>query len=278
MVPNRIARPNVTSVGAIVACLLIALPAQAQRTEPAPPELENVGVTEHLDARIPLDLPFVDSSGKKVTLRDVFDGRRPVVLTLNYSSCPMLCSLQLNGLFQGFEKLNWDIGEKFQLLTVSIDPKESPKRAAQTKKKYLEMYGRPGSEAGYHFLVGEEKNIRKLASAVGFRYAYLPKQEQYAHAAVTMIVTPDGRVSRYLYGVEYAPQTLKLSLLEASEGKIGTPMEQILMFCFHYDATSGRYGLAAFNLMRIAAAVTVVLLAGVLLAYWYREMHKAEAR
>jgi protein SCO1/2 len=246
------------------------LPAAAQRLEPAPKELEEVGVVEHLGVQAPLDLPFVESDGSDVTFGDFFDGTRPVILTLNYSNCPMLCSLQLTGLFQGLEGMEWDLGESFQMVTVSIDPKESPERAQLTKQKYLKMYGRPGVAAGWHCLVGEEKNIRQLANTVGFGYTYVEDTGEYAHAAVTMILTPDGRLSRYLYGVEYDPQTIRLSLVEAAEGKIGSAMDQILLFCFHYDETKGRYGPAAAAVMRIGGTLTLLGLGVVVLVFWRR--------
>ena len=236
--------------------------ALAQRTEPLPKELKDVGVTEHLDEPIPLDLEFVDTDGKPVVLKQYFDGKRPVVLTLNYSNCPMLCSLQLTGLFDGLGRMPWDIGDQFEMITVSIDPLETPERARMTKQKYLKLYRRPGAAEGWHFLTGREENIQKLARAVGFHYRYSQSNRQYLHVAVTFILTPDGRVSRYLYGVQYDPQTLRLSLLEAADGKIGTTVDQILLFCFHYDAQSGRYGPAAFRLMQIGGGLTVLIVGG----------------
>lgn len=247
-------------LGALLMTLAIASPCAAQRAEVLPRALREVGVDEHLDRRIPLDLKFVDSSGAAVSLDKYFDGQRPVLLTLNYSNCPMLCSLQLNGLFDGLEKMPWDLGDQFRMITVSIDPLETPQRARMTKQKYLKMYRRAGSADGYHCLTGREDQIQRLAEAVGFRYSYSADTGQYAHAAVTMVLTPDGRLSRYLYGVDYDPQTVRFSLLEAGEGQIGTTVEQILLFCFHYDSAKGRYGPAAFRLMRLGGALTVFVL------------------
>jgi len=259
------------------AAMLLCAPQQAlaQRKEPPPPQLENVGITEKLDAPLPLQLEFVDSQGREVLLERYFDGRRPVILTLNYSNCPMLCSLQLNGLVEAMRQMSWDLGDKYQVVTVSIDPQESHQRADLTKQKYLRQYGRPGTADGWHFLVGREENIRRLADAVGFGYAYIPQENQYAHLAVLIICTPDGRIARYLPGIKYDRQTLHLSLLEASQGKIGSPMERLLMYCFHYDAQSHRYGLAAMRLMRWAAGVVTVLVGGVLIYYWRRELRKS---
>lgn len=231
-----------------------------QRIEPAPRELQQVGVTEHLNAQLPLDLPFVDVDGKKVTLGQFFDGQRPVLLTMNYSNCPMLCNLQLSGLFEGLGRMTWDIGQNFQMVTVSIDPKETAERARLTKQKYLKTYGRPAAASDWHFLTGEDPNIHRLADAVGFHYTYDAESGQYAHPAVVMVCTPDGHLSRYLQGIEYDPQTLRLALVEAGEGKIGSALDQAVLFCFHYDAARGRYAPAAIKLMRVGGVLSIVVL------------------
>ncbi len=273
-------RPGGLSLGAVLLVILLCWCgiAQAQRKEDAPDELLEVGVVEHLNDELPLDLPFVDSKGVAVKLGDYFDGTHPVVLTLNYSDCPMLCSLQLDGLFDGLKKMKWDLGDQYRMVTVSIDPKEATERAEMTRKKYLQRYGRAGSGAGYAFLIGTSKEIKELTDSVGFRYRYVPETGEYAHAAVTMICTPDGRLSRYLYDVQYDQQTLRLSLLEASQGQIGTSMDQFLLFCFHYDASRGKYAPAAFNLMKLGALSTVLIVGGVLVIYWRRESGKTGAR
>ncbi len=278
-VRRRAVRPIVprwaTAAMQVVLCCFAVLAvvdwAGAQRAEPAPTELAGVGVTEHLNVQIPLELPFVDSSGRPVTLAEMFDGEHPVILTLNYSNCPMLCSLQLNGLFDGLKAMRWNLGKEFRMLTVSIDPKELPERAQLTKQKYLKLYRRGGSESGWHVLTGKEEHIRRLADVVGFGYVYLPEQNQYAHAAVSIVCTPTGRVARYLYGIRYDPQTLRLALVEASEGKVGSSVDRFLLFCFHYDADKGRYAPAAFRLMQIGAALTTILVGGLLLVFWRRD-------
>ncbi len=264
-----------SALGAIALVLLLIAPTPAQRAEPLPKELEGVGITEHLDRRIPLELEFTDSSGKPVKLGDFFDGRRPVLLTLNYSNCPMLCSLQLNGLFDALRRMSWDMGDRYQMVTVSIDPLETPERARMTKQKYLEMYRRAGAAEGWHFLVGHEENIHQLTEAVGFRYRYSESTRQYIHVAATFVLTPDGRLSRYLYGVEYDPQTVRLSLLESAEGKIGSTGDQILLFCFHYDATSGRYAPAAFRLMQLGGGATAIVVLGAIWLLRRREKKRA---
>ncbi len=251
---------------------LSALPAAAQRKDALPDVLEGVGVTEHPNAQIPLELEFVDTGGKKVTLAEIFDGTRPVILTLNYSDCPKLCSVQLNGLVAAMKKMPWNLGDQYQVVTISIDPLETADRARLTKQKYINDYGRPGSGEGWHFLVGREENIQKVADTVGFGYRLVGKQ--YVHAAVLILCTPEGRVSRYVYRVEYDPQTLRLSLYEAGQGRVGSTTDRVLLFCFHYDPESGRYSVAAFNLMRAAGVLTVVIFGGMLSVYWLRERRR----
>jgi protein SCO1/2 len=244
------------------------------REEPLPKTLEKVGITEHRGSRVPLDLPFVDSEGSPVRLRQFFDGRRPVLLTMNYSSCPGLCSVQLNGLFEGLAALPWNIGDRFQMLTVSIDPLETSERAAQSKTKYLKIYARPGCGPGWHWLTGHEANIQKLADAVGFGFTFDKESRQFAHPAVAMVCTPDGRISQYLRGVQFDQQTLRLSLVEAGEGKIGSTLDQLILYCFHYDSQSGRYAPVAMRIMQLGSLVTVLLLATVLGLFWVRERRK----
>lgn len=246
-------------------------PAGPSPAEAVPEATLEVGVSEKLGDRIPLDLEFEDCEGGKVVLRDLFDGKRPVILTMNYSNCPMLCSLQLTGLFDGLKEVELDMGPDFQMITVSIDPLETKARAEQTKKKYLRQYKRDNAGPAYHCLVGSEENIKALADSVGFRYKYDTKSKQYVHAAATMFLTPDGRVSRYLYDVKYDPQTVRLALVESSEGKIGTTVDQVLLYCFQYDATKGKYAPTAFVLMQIGAGLVVLLFGAALVAFWVRE-------
>jgi protein SCO1/2 len=255
----------------VAAWLLHPIRAPAERKEPLPRELEDVGVTEHLEAQVPLDLEFEDSSGKKVTLQEYFDGRRPLLLTLNYSNCPMLCSLQLNGLFDALTLMKWDLGDKFDMITLSIDPLETPQRAEMTKQKYLKIYRRSGAGGGYHTLTGREENIKKLADAVGFRYKYEADGKQYIHVAVTMVLTPDGRISRYLYGVQYDPQTVRLSLAEAAAGRSISTVDKILLFCLHYDSAKGRYGPMAVRIMQFGGGLTVLVLGGTIWIFRRRE-------
>jgi protein SCO1 len=255
-----------------------AVPAVSERKEPLPPELADVGITELPGAQLPLELPFVDSEGSQTALGQCFDGVHPVILTLNYSDCPMLCSVQLSGLVDALQKMPWNLGEQFRAVTVSIDPLETPMRAALTKDKYLKLYNRPGSGAGWHFLTGREENIKKLAATVGFRYKYIAQRRQFVHAAALILCTPDGRVSRYLGGVLYNPQTLRLSLVEASEGKVGSTLDQFFLTCFHYDEKAGRYGPFALGMMRIGAGATLLAIGGLLIVLWTRERRRRSTR
>ncbi len=242
----------------------------ADRTELTPKALQNVGIDEKLDAQVPLDRLFADEHGNPVRLREFFGHGRPVILSLNYSNCPMLCSLQLTGLIESLKKLEWSAGREFEVVSVSIDPSEPPVRARQTRDKYVELYGRGGS--GWHFLTGKKPAIDAVAESVGFRYQYIPSRNEYAHAAVAVLCTPDGRTSRYLYGISFPEQLLRLSLVEASEGKIGGVGEQLLLFCFHYDPTTGTYAPRAARMaMTVAGCVTILVMGVGLVALKLRE-------
>lgn len=256
----------------LFAAILIAAapPLRADRIEPKPKELENVGIDEHLDVPVPLDATFRDEQDHPVRLGDFFKPGRPVILSLNYSDCPMLCNLQLTALAKRLKELDWTAGTEYEVVSVSINPAEPAHRALATRQKYLQLYGR--SLNGWHFLVGGKASIDRVAEAVGFRYQYVPARNEYAHAAVAILCTPSGKTSRYLYGVDFPVQTLRLSLVEASEGKIGSPGDQLLLFCFHYDPATGTYAPRAARLaMTVGAALTVVLMAGWLFVLWSRE-------
>ncbi len=223
--------------------------------------LSQVRIDQKLDEQVPLDIPFLDSQAKPVTLRQYF-GKRPVILALVYYECPMLCTQVLNGLVSSLEVLKFNPGQDFEVLVVSFDPGETPGLARDKKASYLERYNRPGTEGGWHFLTGQQAAITKLTDAVGFRYAYDPKIDQFAHPAVIMLLTPGGKVSRYFYGIEYAPRDLRLGLVEASQDKIGTAVDQALLLCYHYDPEQGKYGLAIMNLIRLGGVLTLAALGG----------------
>ena len=250
---------------------------RAQLVEQIPEALEEVGITEHLDAKLPMDLEFRDEDGITVTLGSFFDGERPVILTLNYYRCPMLCGLMLNGLVDGLEQMEWTPGQEFEIVTVSINPLETPALAKEKKQNYLKRYGRPSAVMGWHFLTGREPEIDRLAETVGFRFAYDPVEQQYAHAAAIFVCTPDGRIARYLYGIEYPSKRLKLGLLEASEGKIGSTIDQLIMYCYHYDPTNRRYSPVAMNIMRVGGGATASILAVALGMFWLREWRRRKS-
>ncbi len=251
--------------------------ARAQLAEQVPKALEEVGITEHLDAKLPMDLEFRDEDGISVTLGSFFDGERPVILTLNYYRCPMLCGLMLNGLVDGLEQMEWTPGQEFEIVTVSINPLETPALAKEKKQNYMKRYGRPSAMAGWHFLTGREPEIDRLAETVGFRFVYDPVEKQYAHAAAIFLCTPDGRVARYLYGIEYPSKRLKLGLLEASEGKIGSTLDQLILYCYHYDPSNRRYSPVAMNIMRVGGGATASILAVALGMFWFREWRQRKS-
>lgn len=240
-------------------------------TTTLPNQLTGVGVDEHPGAQLPLDATFLNDRGVPTSLRQICGGTRPIILSLNYSNCPMLCNLQLTGLVRSLQQMDWTVGEQFDVVSVSVDPLEQPTRAAATKQRYVQEYGRAGSAAGWHFLVGNAASIQSVTSSVGFRYQYDTARKEYAHPAVFVMVTPDGRISQYIYGVEFKPQTLRLQLVEASGGKIGTTFDRILLFCFHYDASAGRYTVAARNVMSAGGAITALVLGAFLGRYFYFE-------
>ncbi len=233
-------------------------PGSKDRTERLPGGLEGVEVVEHLNEPLPLELFFKDDEGHTVRLGDYFNQGKPVILTLNYFRCPMLCTLQLNGMVDALKELKWLPGEEFELVTVSFDPTETPRLARAKKESYIGMYGDIRAAKGWHFLTGQQDAIKALTSATGFGYRWNAERQEYAHKAVLMICTPDGLLSRYIGNVQFDPSTLRLSLVEAGAGKIGSPFDQFLLYCFHYDAASGRYAPAAMNIMQVGAVLAVV--------------------
>ena len=211
-----------------------------------PPGLKDVGIEQNLNKQIPADLAFRDETGKTVRLGDYF-GKKPVILSLVYYRCPMLCSEVLNGLESALRVLKFDVGNEFDVLTVSFDPKDTPEVAAVKKAEYLKRYNRPGAANGWHFLTGQQPAIDALTKAAGFQYQYDPKTGQFAHATAIMVLTPEGKIAQYYYGVEYAPKDLRLGLIQASNHKIGTVVDEVLLYCYHYDPNTGKYGAIDFQ-------------------------------
>lgn len=235
------------------------------------PAMHAIDVDEHLGLDVDRELRFVDHTGKSVTLGDYLDGERPVLVTMNYFRCPVLCNVQLNELTDALAQLEWTAGdENFRIVTVSIDPREDPALAAPKRANHLASLGR-GDDVDWAFLTGDALNIRLLAAQLGISYVYDPEQDQYAHPAVVAFLSPEGKIARYVYGLTYAPRDLKFGLMEAAEGRVGSTIDRLILSCFHYDATLGRFGPFAFGLMRIAGAVTVLLIGTALLVYWRRE-------
>ena len=238
---------------------LLAASTAAQATKPA--LLNDVGIDQKLGAQIPADLTFTDETGKIVRLSDYFTGQRPIVLSLVYYNCPMLCTMSLNDQTRAMQAMPLNPSTDFEIVTISFDAREGTDLAAAKKKRYIHEYHKPGAASGWHFLTGNEENIRKLTETVGFRYTWDPKYNQYAHAAGLMVLTPSGKISKYFYGVDYSSKDLRLALVEASEGKIGSPVEQMILYCFTYDPATGKYSLAILRLMRGFAVITAVGLA-----------------
>jgi protein SCO1 len=225
-----------------------------------PPALENVGIDQKLDSQLPLDLLFTDENGAQVRLGDYF-GKKPVIVSLVYYDCPMLCNQVLNGMISAFRVMAFQPGEEFDVVTVSFDAREKAAHAAAKKKTYIDYLpaaSRAKAATGWHFLTGDETNIKRLTEAIGFRYRYDSVTNQFAHASAIYVTTPQGKLARYFYGIEYAPKELRLGLVEASENKIGTAMDQLMLYCYHYDPATGKYGAAVINLIRLGGVLTLI--------------------
>jgi len=257
----------------LASAFLLALPAlAAAQMGPVPPPprqatpgvLQEVGFDQKLGDQVPLDLAFKDETGKDVTLGDYF-GKKPVVLSLVYYQCPMLCTISLNGLAGALEVLSFVPGQEFEVLTVSFDPKEGPVLAAAKKKAYMTRYKRPGADKGWHFLTGPKDSVDRLTKAVGFRYVWDAETKQFAHPAGILVVTPGGKIANYLFGVEYSPKDLRLGLVDAAGGRIGNAVDQVLLYCYQYDPQTGRYSTAILNVVRIGAVLTLLALGGFIL-------------
>ncbi len=242
-----------------------------------PREMQNVGVIEHLNGQVPGDTTFLDENGRPVRLGQYFDGHRPVVLNLAYSRCAMLCNMVLNAAVRGLQETTWSVGEEFDAVTISIDPRETPRAAFERRGRVLTQYNRPSAARGWHFLTGSESQIRRVADAVGFQYRYDRAQDQYAHPAVTMLLTPEGKVARYLYGIQYKPTDVRVGLLEASQGRSISTVERLILYCYHYDPQGQGYVLWAMRVMRLGGVVTLILLGSFLMVMWHRERRRGRA-
>jgi protein SCO1 len=239
-----------------------------------PAELGSVGITEKQGQFIDKTLVFKDEQGRERPIGEFFHRRKPVLLAMVYYNCPSLCNFHLNGLTETMKALKWSTGREFELIAVSMDHNEGPELALAKKHNYLKLYDRANSELGWHFLTGSEANVKALADQIGFKFKWLPEKKQFAHAAVTHVLTPDGKISRYLHGIQPEVATLRMSLLEASNGKIGSIVDQMMMFCFQFNPEKNKYTLYAWNIMRLGAVMTVLLLALFLVPVWWREQRR----
>lgn len=237
-----------------------------------PPMLQGIGIDQNLNAQIPLELNFKDETGQTVRLGQYFRGK-PVVLALVYYECPGLCDLILNGLTHSMQQISLNVGSDYQVVTVSFNPEETWQLADAKKGNYIEKYNRRGAKEGWHFLTGDQASIKRLADTVGFHYKWDPVAKQFAHASGIMILTPEGRIARYFYGIEYKPRDFRLGLVEASNNKIGTTADQLLLFCYHYDPSTGKYGVIIADVTRVLGTATVLTLGGFVFIMIRRERH-----
>ena len=262
------------AIALLLSPFVLGLRATAQPAGVRPPVLKDVGIDQLLNNQVPLDLEFRDESGRTVKLAEYFKDK-PVVLSLVYYNCPRLCTQVLTGLLGALKGLPMTPGKEFVNLTVSFDPREQPELASAKKAEYLKRYNRPGAETGWHFLTGDEPSIQALTKAVGFRYLWDPVTKQYAHASGIMILTPQGKVSRYFYGIEYAPRDLRFGVIDASAGKVGSLADQIILYCYMYDPSRGEYSLVLMRLLRVFAGMTLATLLALFLYLRRKEKQKA---
>jgi protein SCO1 len=260
-------RFHVATLLALTAVAALSVNAQQANT---PAILRTVGITQNLNAQIPPDLVFRDETGKSVRIGDFF-GKKPIVLSLVYFDCPALCTEVLNGELRTMKAISLDLGKDFEAVTVSFEPKDTPALAKAKRDVYIGQYGRPGATDHWHFLTGDRQSIDALTNAVGFQYAYDSSIRQYAHAAAILVLTPDGRIDRYFYGVIYPARDVRLGLVEASEGKIGTLTDHVLLYCYQYDPMTGKYGVVIMNVLRAAGGLTVLILGIFMIVMFLRE-------
>ncbi|MCA9603745.1 MAG: SCO family protein, partial [Myxococcales bacterium] len=260
------------SLLAMVAVMATVVPARAQLNQPAP-QTEGVGIEEHLDAPLPRDATFRDHTGQVVRLADFFDGKRPVVVNFAYHSCPVLCNMVLNSTIDSLAKQQWQVGREFDVISISIDPKDTPASAAKKRDQAIQKYGR-GDGKGWHFLVGTKEEVARVADAAGFQFKYDKATAQYAHAAVMMLASPEGRMARYLYGVQFNHNDVKIGLLDASEGKAISSVEHLILYCYRFDPKANSYVVVATRVMQIGGALTAIALFAFLFVMWRRELRR----
>lgn len=267
-------RPHKIIAMVAIMPLLLSKPASGQIVRENPQELQRIDVEEHQGQYIPVDLHFKDDAGVDVVLSQYFHPGKPVILILGYYSCPMLCNLVMNGVSDVIKQLAWLPGKEFQVVSVSIDPTETDVLASAKKANYIKAIGKSGIENGWAFLTGSENQSRALADAIGFKYYYVKERDEYAHPAVLTILTGDGEISRYLYGIEFKEFDVRLALLEASEGKVGGTLDRVILYCYHYDPSAGSYTIFAGNVMRLGGGLSLIILGAFLGFLWLRERRR----
>jgi protein SCO1/2 len=283
---HALPHPPAIAAAATLALCLVASGAHAQKWRDGEtpiqattaPELNGVDIVEHLGGSLPRDATFRSAEGAQVKLGDFFDGKRPTLLVFAYHTCPMLCSLVLDATVKSLNDVDWTVGDQFDVVSISIDPRDTSETATRKRDQVVASYTRAhGSTRGFHFLVGDETNIRKVTDAVGFEYRYDERQKQYAHPAAIYLLSPEGVLARYLYGIMYAPGDVRLGLLEASQGRSISTTEKILLYCYHYDPQGKRYAIVAMNVMRLGGVVTLVAFGSFLTIMWARERRRRKA-
>jgi len=268
---------NTKLLKVVTLLMLLALPVGAQDFLSGEGPTRSFKAEQRLGEQLPLDLKFTNEKGEQVTLGDYFKDDRPVIISLAYFNCPMLCNMVLDGVTNAIANLKYEIGTDYQVLTISFDHRDTPEAAAQKKSIYARRYGRPGTEDGWAFLVtDDEETVKAITAAIGFRYAYDPERDEFAHGTMTTVATPQGTIARYFFGIEYSSFDLRLALLEASRGKVGSPVDQLLLLCYHYDPATGRYAKAAMNFVRAGGVATVLTIAGFILFLNKRSSREGE--
>jgi len=287
-ITNRKVAPSLVALALLFLCRVAAFgqesglpsgtPLQKGPPQDGKPKiLRDVGIDQRLNEQLPLDVPFTDETGRAVKIGDYF-GSKPVVLALVYYSCPLLCNQVLNGLTSSLDIIRLDAGKEFNVVALSFDARDTTELAMSKKREYLKRYDRAGAEQGWHFLTGDQQSIDRVTEAVGFKYAFDEDTKQFAHASGIMVLTPGGKLARYFYGVEYYPKDLRLGIVEASENKIGTPVDRIMLYCFHYDPMTGKYGVVVMNVMRLAGVVTIIMLLALFIVLRRRDSSRTGAR
>jgi protein SCO1/2 len=243
---------------------------QGMVSSEVPREFQGIGIDEKLGAQLDLSLMVKDETGASIPLRTFFTGDKPVSMSLVYFNCPGLCNFHLNGLTEAMKKIDWSAGQKFEVLALSFDPKETSEMAAKKKANYMKVYGRPGTEGGWHFLTADEATIKKIAETTGFKYRWDEKNKEWAHASAATIMSPEGKITHYLHGIIFEPKDVKLALMDAVGGKTGSIADRLIWFCYHYDASKSKYSIMASRLMQVGGGLCILILAAFLIPFWIR--------